>query len=456
MRVLLVNPPKEQEFSLFVLDDYNTKARSNQPPIGLMYLASYIKPYHEVKILDMNAKEMRITNIEKEINSYCPDLIGITCVISKWKTVRALSTQIKKINKRIPVAVGGVNPSLYPYETLQHQGIDYVISGFGQAPLLHLCDSIKRSNINNKIIDDIPNCYTINNCNKETKGNFNFSNIDDFPFPDRQLLSIEDYIMPFFPENPTTSMMTSLGCPYKCSFCACKNFKPVRLRKTNRIISEMKDVERLGIKSVLFQDELFTMSTKRIREICRGIIKSGVRLNWSVRSRANLVNSRSLDLMKEAGCFNVHLGIESGTNRILKEMKKGLTVREIKQSVAMIKQAGLSCTASFMIGYPNETEKEILETIEFARNLELNNCQFFITQPEPGTELYNDVAKTNLLSPGYGGDIYSKFTLNPDKVDLKENIASNIFTREQLIEYIQFAYSLTKNLYGIKKNAYSI
>lgn len=439
MKILLINPPKEKEFSLFVLDDYSTKARSNQVPLGLLYLHSYLKNKHDIEILDMNALEMSIMSVEDEIDRFKPDLIGITCVIAKWITVKNLARFIKQ-NFKIPIVVGGVNPSLYPYETLQCYDIDYVISGFGQEPLRKLCHSIEME----QLADDIPNIYTRKNCDKNTVGSFDFVNIDDFPAPDRGLLPINDYIMPFAPENPCTSMITSLGCPYSCHFCACKNFRPVKLRKTENIIEEMKNIESIGIKSILFNDELFTMNIDRIQNICNAIMDNNIKLNWSVRSRANLIHYESLELMKKAGCFNIHLGIESGTSRILSLMKKGITVEVIKRSVAMIKKAGLKVTASFMIGYPDETEEEILQTIQLAQDLKLNAVQFYITQPEPNTELYDEC--------NIPYDIYSKFTLNPDSVDLKQNIASNTFTKEELESFITLAYSKTNNLYKIKEN----
>lgn len=437
MNILLINPPKEKEFALFTLKDYSTKARSNQIPIGLLYLQSYLKDRHNVEVFDMNALELPISAIEDEIDKFQPDLIGITVTIAKWNTVRGLARFVKE-NCRVPVIAGGVNPSLYPWETLQCNDIDYVISGFGQKPLEILCHRLELE----QPVEDIPNVYTNKNCTQDTKGTFEFVNIDEFPMPDRSILPIDDYEMPFFPENPASSMITSMGCPYKCSFCACKNFKPVRLRTVENIIKEMKHVESLGIRSVLFNDELFTMSIGRIHDICSAIIFNDIKLHWGVRSRANLVHKESLELMKEAGCFNIHLGIESGTDRILGEMEKGIDIETIKESVNTIKDVGLSCTASFMIGYPDETHDEIMETIQLAQDLDLNTVQLYITQPEPCTKLYDQVYPD--------GNLYSDFTLNPDSVDLTQNIASKIFTKEQLERYLEIGYERTPNLYTVK------
>lgn len=445
MEILFLNPPKEKEFALFVLDDYNKKARSNQSPLGLLYLKSYLNLIEEdytVNILDMNALELPIKAVSHAIKEYDPDIIGITCVIGKWETVRELAKEIK-IHTNIPVVVGGVNPSLYPWETLQCQDIDYVVAGAGQIPFRNLCFRIETD----KDTDHIPNVYTRNNCTEKIKGEFLFGDIDRYPLPDRACLPINHYQMPLFPSQPVTSMVTSLGCPFNCSFCASKNFSPVIIRKTENIIAELKNIEESGIKGVLFNDELFTITPKRIKEICSAIISEDINLDWSVRSRANLISLDSLKLMRDAGCFNIHLGIESGTDRILQKMRKGIDLYTIKKSVDTIKSAGLSVTASFMIGYKSESEDEILETIQFAKDLELNSAQFFITQPEPRTELYEDVKEIY----GLPDDIYSEFTLDPASVDLKQNIASTLFSKKELEEYLKYAYSETNNLYKIKE-----
>jgi len=444
MKVFLIAPPKDEEdISLFTLNDYSSKARSNQHPLGLLYLYSYLKPFHEVKIFDMNALELPISAIKDELEIFKPDLVGITQVIGKVVTVRKLAQEIKKYSSA-KICLGGQNASLYPWENLQYPYFDFVISGFGQVPLKELCDALE----NNLDTDNINRVYTKNNCKKKIQGTFEFVNVDDFPIPDRGILPIENYQMPFAPENPCTSMITSLGCPFHCGFCASRNYKPVTLRSPENIVAEMKHIESLGIRSIMFQDELFTMNVNRIKSICSLIIKENVKLHWSVRSRANLVNMEALTLMKDAGAFNVHLGIESGTNRILGEMNKKLDIDLIEMSVNAIKNAGLKCTGSFMIGYPDETKTEILATIQFAKKLQLDVSQFYYTAPEPNTPLYCQV-KT---AKGLSDDIYSDFTLDPDSVDLKNNIASNLFSKEELEGFLKLAYSQTKNLYNLKEN----
>ena len=442
MNLLLINPPKEKEVSFAVLKDYNVKARSNQPPLGLMYLYSYLFDKFNVAIEDMNAREEDILDMKKHLDKYKPDIVGITCVISKWETVIELAKQIKEYDESIQVVVGGVNPSLYTYETLQCPHIDYAVRGFGQIPLLNLCKNFKKGLIQN----DIKNCFTKENYKTNMPGFFCFEDIDKYPLPDRKILPIEDYNLPYFPENPSTSMVSSFGCPYTCHFCQCRTFKPLIIRDAENVVKEMEEIQDLGIRSIMFQDELFTMSDARIKSICSLILEKGINLHWSVRARAHPLEQESLNLMKRAGCFNIHMGIESGNERILKKMNKRITVAEIKESINRIKKADILCSASFMLGYPTETREEIMETIDFAASSGLSNCQFYITMPATGTLLYEEWKKFS----GYEGDISSKFTLNPKEVNIGDIIASDIFNKEEMNEFLNIGFSKTKNLYRVK------
>jgi radical SAM superfamily enzyme YgiQ (UPF0313 family) len=445
MKILLVNPPKEKEIAVTVLDDYASKARSNFPPLGLLYLCSFLRTKHDVSVVDMNAEELRISDITALLEKDKPDVVGISCVINKWLAVIDLAKLIKQFDRKIHIVVGGPNPSIYPFETLQCLDIDYVICGFGQIPLMRLCNQLEEGAYRN----DIEHCFTRANCDSKTKGSFRYISIDDFPLPDRNAVSIGLYHAPFCPENPFTTMVSSLGCPAKCAFCPCKNYKPIQIRKPECVINEMESIWKLGIRSVMFQDELFTMSPQRVQGICKMLLERNVKLHWTVKARANYIKRDYLDIMRAAGCFNIHLGIESGTERILKKMKKGITTSQAIETVRMIKQAGLSCTASFMLGYLDETEEEIHRTINFAIDLGLDNCQFFITMPEPETELYDELE----MKGKYAGNIYSRFTLQQNAEILKGHVASERFSKAQMADFLRYAYSKTKNLYKIREES---
>ena len=447
MKILLINPPQEKEVTFAVPDDYDKKARSHNPPLGLMYLYSYMSPKYDVTIIDMSAKEMNIADISAILDQHKPHVVGITCVISKWPAVMELAKLIRAHKYSPIVVVGGVNPSLYTFETLQCKDINYVIRGFGQVPFMLLCDAIWNRPRDGSPMPHIENCFTRDNYPERITGTFTFADLDLYPLPNRTVLCSRDYDMPYSPENPTTPILTSLGCPHKCAFCQCRTFKPLTIRAADKVVDEMQEIQNLGFKSLSVQDELFAMSSRRIHDICSRMSARGINLHWGIRARANPLTMDSLELMKKTGCYNVHMGIESGCPRTLERMNKKTTIAQIKESVRRIKEVGLSRSASFMLGYPGETKEEILETIQFAQDLDLNSCQFYVTIPSFGTDLYKEWQRHS----GYTGDILSDFTLNPDGVKWGDTIASDLFSKQEMIEFSNLAYSKTNNLYKIKQ-----
>ena len=442
MKLLLIYPPSTRDFSRALPNDYEKRARSHLPPLALLYLASYIEQQgHNVHVVDMRGEELSVKDILSIIKDFQPDLIGISCVTVVFLSVLDLISTIKQY-KDIPIVLGGASPTLYPKETLNHKGIDYVICGCGQIPLGELCNEIEKGNLNPTIL----NCFTSKYPPLKNPPIPNLLNPDDFPFPNRKILPIDLYSVPLCPENPTTSMISSIGCCFKCAFCNCKNNKPLQLRSPENVVHEMEQIQQLGIRSILFQDDLFTVNHKRVKTICDLIIKQNLNLHWSIKSRIDCIKPYLLPLMKKAGCFNIHFGIESGNEKTLFRMNKQITIDQIRRVVQIVKNAGLSVTGNFMLGYPGEDEQDVQNTIAFAEELQLNISQFSITVDAPDTELYREAISAGRRS----GDIYQQFLLDPENNDLTCLYSSDILDEETLLKLAKEAYSRTKTLYNIK------
>lgn len=443
MKLLLIYPPATQDVSRALPKNYDKEARSHLPPLGLLYLASYIREQgHNVHVIDMRAEELVSKDILSILKDFQPNLIGISCVTTSFPSVLDLINTIKECED-IPIVLGGPSPTLYPKETLQHKGIDYLICGCGQIPLGELCNQLEKGNPDS----DILNCYTPNRPPLDGAVLPKLVNPDNFPFPDRTALPISSYSIPFCPENPTTSMISSIGCCFKCKFCNCKNSYPLQLRSPENVIREMKQVQRLGIRSIMFQDDLFTLNSKRVEKLCNLIIDQGLDLHWSIKSRVDCIKPSLLDLMKEAGCFNVHFGIESGNNKTLIRMNKGVTTEQARSAVQAVKDVGLSVTGNFMLGYPGESKQDVQNTISFAEELQLNVSQFSITMDAPGTELYTEAISVGRRS----GDAYQAFILNPENIDITHLFSSDLLSKATLLELMQQAYSRTRTLYNVKQ-----
>ena len=443
MKILLIQPPNNQESMTGLYPSNYKQARSVLPPLGLLSLASYLKTDHDVYVLDMiltNQTEYGIPNILKILK---PDIVGVTSVIGLWSSALKIFQSIKQYDPTIHTVAGGPNATYYPQETLSHKCIDFLIVGNGQKPLMELCNQLE----NGLPCDDIENCYVQDISYSEFPCVYSEDhNINKYPFPDRRFTPYDQYSVPFCPENPTTTMITSMGCPFRCEFCTLTR-PPIQFLSVKNIIDEMGDIQELGIKSVLFQDELFTLYKERVKLFCEGLIEKDIHLNWSIKSRIDSIQQPVLfDLMKKAGCFNIHFGIESGNDDTLKRMKKGYACNDVQNTIKMVKDSGLSCTGNFMLAYPGESEKDILQTIDFAKELNLNIAQFSLTIDSPGSLLFKEAVKLGRRDKDY----LSEYTLNPNG-DLPTELfsASDRFSHDELQSFLSKAYSNTKTLFDI-------
>lgn len=219
-------------------------------------------------------------------------------------------------------------------------------------------------------------------------------NLDTLPLPARDLFdnqAYQEYYKKTFGQA-VTSVMTSRGCPYKCDFCSKPVFGDVfRARSAANVVDEIEDVLSYGYESIFFQDDCFTLDERRVFNICEEILRRGLNLNWECLSRVDAINLDLLSKMKQAGCRRVFFGIESGNNDVLKIMNKQLTIEQAKRAVELTASSGLKTGAFFILGYPSETDRTVLETIRFATSLPLNYLSFTLPYPIPGTGLYEKV-----------------------------------------------------------------
>lgn len=423
---------------------YSNKARSPLPPLGLLYLAGALKQRCEVSVVDMVLSGQTENDLIAILDKYRPELVGITSVYGLWPSVVEMFRLVKRYNPAIRTVVGGPNPTQYPAETLSFSEIDYLITGIGQRPLMLLCEALEQGRSG----DGIENCYVQGQVYKEFQTIYSEEyHLDRFPLPDRSAVPFAKYHIGICPENPTTTMVSSMGCPFHCAFCS--THRPnVQIRAVDKVLDEMETIQTLGVRSILFQDELFTLTTKRVDAICEGILQRGIRLNWSVKSRVDSIKSGMPELMKKAGCFNIHFGIESGNDGTLLRMKKGYTLDQVRRTVKMVKDAGLLCTGNFMLAYPGENERDVYRTIEFAHELQLDVTQFSITLLSPGTELFSEAVRTGRQK----GDPLSEFTRDLTKIDGLHNYASEVFPPEKLFEFLNIAYAGTRTLFDVSQN----
>lgn len=363
------------------------------PPLGLGYLASYLKQNGiEAIIIDGLKDNLRVDILLEKIVSEKPDAVGITCLTAFYNKVIELSKLIKR--RDIRCIIGGVHPTFLPYKTLLDSDADYVICGEGEIALAKLMK-------NNFVNDNILGVYSKNNLKNENemikKGEV-IENLDDIPFPDWKQIDPNRYpkaphgaIVKNFPIGVIT---TTRGCPFECTFCASPKFcdRKIRFRTPNNVIEEIKYlIEKFGVKEIHFEDDNLTLNRQHIEKICQLIISNGIKISWACPNgiRADCIDEELMRLMKASGCYYLAYGIESANPMILRNVKKNISLSKIKNSIEIADKYGIQCQGFFIFGLPGETTTSIKETIRFAKRVPLVRSQFLILDILPGSELWH-------------------------------------------------------------------
>ena len=389
MRVLLIR----NEFKGY-LDEFTA------PPLGLAYLAAVLeREKHKIKILDGWVQDFN-SLLPKTIKEFKPELIGLTGLTVDIKRTFQTAEKIKKLVPKIPIIFGGPHASMDPKGTLENvKSIDIVVAGEGEKTILDLVDYFKGRKKLNKI-DGI--YYRENNKIKFTKPRAFIGNLDSLPLPARHLLPIHFY-KPSPKEHknfPGTDMITSRGCPYQCAFCFKQVFgSKYRVHSADYVLKEIKFlIKNYGMKDIFFRDDAFTIDKQRVLDICNLIKKNNIKITFTTLARVDRLDYEILSAMKKAGCWKILLGIESGNQKSLDLLKKGITLEQVRKAVKYCRKLDIETDGFFILGIPGEDKKDTMNTINFAKDLKLDFAQFYICTPYPGTHLYNIAKKYGKLN----------------------------------------------------------
>ncbi len=392
MRVTLINPPSGSVYSRF------QRAVIKRLPLGLSYIAAYlILNGHVVNVVDAEALDMSPDEAVSAALAADPEIVGVTATTPIIHSALHIIRQVKMNSERICTILGGPHASAMPEETLlANKGcLDYVIFGEGEKSALDVAEATGEGIARHGRIDGAAFLDREGNVVRGNDRPFE-KDLDRYPLPARSLFPMDRYLdKTKFGEEPYTILTTSRGCPFACTFCGSQTTwkRKTRFRSPENVIQEICEcVEEYGIKNFVFVDDTFTLQRERTIEICRRISELPYEIRIFCSSRANTISEDRLYWLKKAGCYCLSFGLESGNDMVLKKMQKGITVNSIRKALAMTKAAGIETHGSFIIGYDGETEETIEETIRFSIDLDLDQVQFSILVPFPGTECF-DIAK---------------------------------------------------------------
>ncbi|HSW44348.1 MAG TPA: radical SAM protein [Phycisphaerae bacterium] len=417
MRVLLIQPPHD----LFEDDE-----RQAMPPLGLAYIAAVLEQQgHEVRILDCVVEGFdRLAprpdgrrrhglgdeSIREAVAAYRPVVVGVSCLFSaQTAAAHHVCRLAKEVDPEIVTVMGGAHPSAVPEEVLADPAVDACAIGEGEKILANLVRSLERGGfpptdlaglavrVDGRVLTGPPAPVT--------------SDLDALPAPARHLLRMREYFRHRSPHgayvrrHPVTNLITSRGCPAKCSFCSIHTVWGRRFRwhSADRVLGEMEQlIERYGVRELQFEDDNLTLHKPRMRAICRGMIDRRLDLTWTTPNGAAIwaLDEELVGLMREAGCHHLTLAVESGSPRVLRDIiRKPLDLSRVRPIVRACRAEGIGISVFFVVGFPGETGEEIRRTFDFAMSLDVDQACFFTATPYPGTELFRQCVEQGLLRP---------------------------------------------------------
>lgn len=405
MKILLINPP--QIFTKFQITS------GVFPPIGLAYIAAVLsKNGHEVKIIDalgesfnkfslykddIYIRGLNIDEIVEEVKKSDPDLVGISNMYTfAFPLVKDMVGAIKNAMP-VPIVIGGAHPSIETEKTLVSSQVDYVIIGEGEYTFLNLIEHLE----NRLQLDKIDGLgYKIHDrvvINPKTKF---IGNLDELPFPRMDLLPMKNYFEAKEAHGPVKKnkwipIITSRGCPFKCSFCGTVMIwhRLWRPRSAKNVVDEIESyIDKWGIKEVHFNDENMSLDINRVRQICNEIIERKLDIIWQVPNgiRVEHLERDTISLMKKSGCYHITVAPENASEHVLNLMNKDIDLQHVREVIRWCKQLGIKTAAYFMFGFPCERKEDVLITLRYSRLLArdgLDEVVYSLFTPLPGSKI---------------------------------------------------------------------
>lgn len=398
-KILLIRPSNRKL--------YETDNPRRDEPLGLEYISSNIMQNgYRVKILDLDIINIDTEGLKEYLIQEQPDYVGVTASTPMLIDAKQIFALVNLTLPNCKKIIGGAHASCLPLNALEESGADVVVIGEGEYSF-------------QEIIEERP-YEEILGIGFRKDGNFIINpsrqpidNLDSLKFPAHHLVPRDSYQMSayfdiYFKEDErpirSASVITSRSCPFNCIYCAIKTIagSKIRLRSAENVIEEIALLYfELGVKAIMFVDDVFTFDKKRTSQICKTLIDRKINVKWWIDTRVDFVSEDLLWLMKEAGCRFIVYGVESGSQRILNMLKKGITIEQVREAFALTHKVGINTKANFMFGHLDETEEEVMQSIQLAKELNPARVGFYLTLPLPGSQLYEIAKARNLIHKGF-------------------------------------------------------
>ncbi|MFH0831786.1 MAG: radical SAM protein [archaeon] len=394
-KILLINPPIRET------------APPAMFPSGLGYIAATLLEHnYDVNVLDINGyrydKETVKNKLRELIWNKGFNILGIGCLITCYNYVKWLIAIIREIDPKTKVIIGGGIGSSIPELCIEKLKADIAVIGEGEIAIINLLEALEK----NKDLSEVNSiCFKEDGKIIKTPKECRIKDIGILPFPAWHLFAMEEYIKNQFEveaimemKKNSINVIAGRGCPYHCTYCY-ETFEHYATRRpVENVIEELKILrKRYNIEIVYFTDDLFCGNKQWTLDFCDAMIRENLGIIWLCCARVNVVDEELIKKMKQAGCILLNYGIESGSQKMLDIMKKGVTTEQAAKAISLTRKMGLRLNTSFMMGFPEETKETLDETARFCIDNDRHLTTIFFVTPYPGTALYEQARKDGLI-----------------------------------------------------------
>lgn len=456
-----------------------TMPKRVQAPLGIAYMGAFLEQQgYEVELCDsliegFNHSEkvygdficygLSNDDIRRRIEKFKPDVVGVSCLFTiQAKKAYQICRIAKEIDRDIVTVMGGAHPSAMTEEVLAENVCDFVVPGEGEITFNNLLKAIEAG-------ADIENvkgvCFVKDGIVKRTEPAGHISDLDTLPFPARHLLPMEEYFKKDRPHGTatrhrrSTPIITSRGCPAKCTFCSIHTVwgRAFRGRTGQNVLDELVHlVDRYKIREIQIEDDNLTYLNHRAHEILDRIIEANLGLHFTTPNgiAAWVLDRALLEKLKRAGFYRLTIAVESGNEKVLGEIiKKPLRLKKIREIIKISRDLGFELDTFFVVGFPGETKEQIRDTFNFANSIDVNNAKFFIATPYPGTELYKIAHDNGFLSKDFdlhNGLSFTKAQISTPQFGAEEleKMVAKASLKTQLNIFRRHPISYLKSFFG--------
>ncbi|NOY25229.1 MAG: B12-binding domain-containing radical SAM protein [Oligoflexia bacterium] len=403
------------------------------PSLALGGLAAWVRQNgFPVGIIDLHVENLMPMDASDRVRHFAPDIVALTSKTLGWPAIIEIAQMVRQAAPHATIVVGGPHMSIYPRESMTWDIFDIAVVGDGEETFLEICERVESGSS----LADTLGCVVRNEVGEivQNPPRPALTSIDKYPMTAWDLLPVNDYHCLTL-LKPFATMVTTRGCPWHCGYCSQVYSEKLRFRDIIQVVDEMEHLERhYGVREIVFFDETFTIGKRRMLQFGEEVQRRGLKVKFNIRARVDTVDRDVVRALKKAGLRSIHMGVEAGTDRVLKIMNKQITRAQTVQAFRVCREEGVDTRGYFMVGYYDATHDDVEDMIRFASGLGLDWASFSVATALPATDLYRIAQERGYVQ----GDFWKQYTI--DGGGVIPQLETETFTAERLRAYRTKAY----------------